>query len=85
MNKRKLKLTTITFATLLLVGCSPAYHYSSPRPISNCTIVHATPTQLADADYNGEPNPGEWTEDGRVFGYSVEEDSTIYTTRECAR
>lgn len=57
------------------------------RTASACVAVlhdaDHTSMDLAGADYSG----GAWSfeDTGYVFGYSAQEDSTIWATRECAR
>ncbi len=69
------------FVALVLVflsGCKP--HFSAP--VQKCKEVTELPEYI---DYEGG-DPGPWVKpDGKVIGYSMEEDGTIYTTAECAR
>lgn len=57
-----------------------------PSPLDGCRNLNPSALFLAASDYNGASN--EWVAeegDGPLIGYSLEEDSTIYNTRPCAK
>lgn len=71
-----MKIRTVFMAVLLLLSVSGCkYKFGAP-----CKVVNDLP---AGVDYIGG-DPGPWIVNGKIIGYSMEEDSTIYTTAQCA-
>jgi hypothetical protein len=71
-----MKIAMIALLTVMSCG------YATNPQI--CDEIHLSNQELVAADYNGEAN--EWIAengDGKIIGYSLQEDSEIYESTSC--